>query len=71
MAAVRPPPSLRPEGQLVTDLLNHAQSAESDHVRLQWVRMAFAAIESQGFLPRECRVESIGTRTSNIVLSAE
>jgi hypothetical protein len=62
---------LRPEGELVVKLLNQAQRADSDQFRLQCLRMAFAALESQGYTPKECRVESIGSRTSNIVLIAE
>jgi hypothetical protein len=63
--------SLRPEGKLVAHLLNCAQCADSDDLRLHWLRMAFAAIEPHGFVPKECRVESIGSRTSGIWLVAE
>ena len=62
---------LRPEGELVAHLLNQAQNADSDQSRLKWLRLAFAAIEQQGFRPKQCRVESIGPRTSNILLFAE
>ena len=62
---------LRPEGKLVSNLLNQAQHADTDQLRLQWLRLAFAAIEKQGFRPKHCRVESIGARTSNIMLFAE
>jgi hypothetical protein len=63
--------AVRPEGEMVAQLLNLAQKADGDQGRLHLLRMALAAIEPHGFRPKRCRVESIGSRTSSIMLFAE
>jgi hypothetical protein len=63
--------AVRPEGEMVAHLLNLAQQADGDQGRLHLLRMALAAIEPHGFRPKRCRVESIGSRTSSILLFAE
>ena len=63
--------AVRPEGEMVAHLLNLAQQSDGDQGRLHLLRMALAAIEPYGFRPKRCRVESIGSRTSSILLFAE
>jgi hypothetical protein len=60
----------RPEGALVTELLNRAQLA-SGNERNHLLGQALAALQLAGFRPREWKVECIGPRTGSIWLIAE
>jgi hypothetical protein len=63
--------ALRAEGEHVAELLNRAEHADSEADRTRLLVMALAEMASRGFTPKECRVETIGTRTINIWLIAE
>jgi len=63
--------ALRSAGEPVAELLNRAEQADSEPERTRLLVMALAEIASRGFTPKECRVETIGTRTNNIWLIAE
>lgn len=63
--------ALRAEGEAVAALLNRAEHAPCKADRTTLLRRALGEMASRGFRPRECRVETIGTRTNNIWLIAE
>jgi hypothetical protein len=63
--------ALRPAGEPVAELLNRAEYADSELHRTHLLVMALAELASCGFTPKECRVETIGTRTNNIWLIAK
>jgi len=62
--------SLRPEGTLVSELLNRAQHT-TGNVRNHLLGEALAALKIAGFRPREWKVETIGQRTGSIWLIAD
>jgi hypothetical protein len=63
--------ALRSEGERLANLLCRAELETDEGIRLHLLRAALAELAFAGFTPKECRIESCGTRTNNIWLIAE
>ncbi len=62
--------SLRPEGETVTKILNHAQGVSREDLP-RYMKQALEAIRGAGFRPRDWKVEAFGNRVASIWLIAE
>ena len=63
--------ALRPEGERLVSLLCRAEVESDEGCRALLLRAALAELARAGFTPKECRVETNGTRTNNIWLIVE
>jgi hypothetical protein len=63
--------AVRPEGERLARLLCRAEVESDEGCRANLLRAALAELARAGFIPKECRVETTGTRTNNIWLIVE